>query len=185
MAFFDNIPDQIMNEIDDENIDPKKNTLDKNGNIRFDYQFSYWILLWAILYYLIKIKYIYFSSKFSFINKTIYEYGNPLYALYFALIENIINLFILMVYNASLYTIFKFTFMILIIKAIPTYLLHDSPIHPKENIIVCIAIFMIYIFYLYLCGTNIVDVYTKTIYFIYTEENKTPLFSLLHSFGIR
>jgi len=181
MVFIDNIP----NEIDDEKIDPKKNTLDKNGNIRFDYQFSYWILLWAIIYYLIKTKYIYFSSRFSFTNKYIYEYGNPLYALYFALIENIVNLFILIFYNASLYTIFKFLFMIIFIKAIPLYLLYDSPIHPRENILVCIAVFMIYNIYLYLCGTNVVDVYTKTIYFIYTGQNKTPLFSLLDSVGIK
>lgn len=185
MAFINNIPDRITNEIDDENIDPKKNTLDKTDNVRFDHQFSYWIVLWVILYYLIKIKYIYLSSRFSFINKYIYEYGNPLFALYFALIENLFNLFILVFYHAPLYIIIKFIFVVIVIKIIPVYLFYNSPIHPKENIIASIAVFMIYLVYLYLCGTNVVDVYTKTIYFIYSGQNKTPLFSLLHSFGIK
>ena len=166
-------------------VDSNKNNLDKNKNIRFDYLFSYWILLWTILYYLIKIKIIYLSSKFSFITKYVIEYGNPMYALYFALLENTINLFMLIYYNSSLYIIVKFLVIVVIIKVIPIYLLYDSPIHPKENILICIAIFIIYVIYLYLGGTNIMDVYKKTIYFIYSGQNKTPFFSFLHSFGIK
>ena len=32
---------------------PKKYTVDKTGNIRFDFLFSYWILIWFIIYYFI------------------------------------------------------------------------------------------------------------------------------------
>lgn len=168
---------------DDPNLNSIKNTLDEHGYIRFDFQFSYWILCWAIFYYFIKEKNIYFAHYPEISNK-LYKYGNPLLVLYIALFENIATFFILLFFHPTANILLKFLFMILLIKIIPIYLLQNCPVKIKENIIVFIVIFSLYNIYIILNGTNVFEVYYKTIYFIYTGQNKTPLFSLLSWFGI-
>jgi len=167
-------------------LDPEKNTLDKNGNLRPDFLFSYWILLWFIFYVL-------FtsgrgrsggnsgSSRNRHITEIIYQYGNPLYVFYFALVENVLNFILICIYVPTISNIAQFIFMMFLIKILPIIILSKYPTNIYYNLLAFFIVFAIYNIYLFVNETDIFSVYKKTIYFLLRGENKTPLYSLLFS----
>jgi len=122
-----------------------------------DLLFSYWIFVWFIIYY---------ASPSSI--------PNPRFILYVAIIENILSLIIV----PSVRIFFMYLAVIVLAKGIPLYLLRNSPIHLKTDIMYSFLFFIIYNIYLFYKKTNIVRVYQATYTFIHNGENKTPLFYL-------
>jgi hypothetical protein len=156
-----------------EQLDPRKYTLDDKGNIRPDYLFSYWILLWVVVYYFCgRAKE---SSKWS---KYIYENMNPLFLLWLALAENIVVFVKILIYNPTLSIIGKDLAMMLLIKVLPIYILRNGKIKILENILFGMMLFIIYNIYLWFNGQNAYDIYTKVDKYILGDENRTPLFQI-------
>jgi hypothetical protein len=159
-------------KLDTEKLDPKKNTLDKSGNIRFDYIFSFWVFAWFLIYYFTVSK----NSKIGIFIKT---YCNPSIALYFAFIENILTFIVLLVFQNTIWTAFKFLIMMISIKIIPIYLLRNEKLNPIHGLLSLGILFSIYNIYLFMNDTNIYDVYSRTIYSLIEGKNETPLFHLV------
>jgi hypothetical protein len=162
------------------NVSSEKNTLDKNGNLRPDFLFSYWILIWFIFYVLLT-RNIGGSIQNKYITEKIYKYGNPLYIFYFALSENIINFILICIYIPNIVFIGQFIIMMILLKILPIIILSRYPTNLYYNLIIIFLVFVIYNMYLFVNETNIFSVYKKTIYFLFNGENKTPLYRLLFS----
>ena len=154
-------------------LDPKKYTLDKSGNIRADFLFSYWILLWFIIYYFI-------GPLNSKIVQFVKYNMNPAIGLGFALLENIITFIFIIRSHFEWWFFFIFLFMMLSIKFLPLYLLRNAKIHFIPNAISLSVIFVIYNIHLYANDTNVYEVYDKTIQSFKAGNHKTPLFILVH-----
>lgn len=154
-------------------VDPNKNTVDKSGVLRFDFLFSYWILVWFMVFYFTP------TNSTGPISKFILNHLNPTLAFYFALIENIGTLVIIIIYNPNLWLIFKFVCMIGLLKVMPLYLLRTYPVQWKHDTVVLFVIFGIYNLYLAWNDTTIYKIYERTITSIQTGDNRTPLYHLL------
>jgi hypothetical protein len=124
--------------------------------IRLDFIFSYWIFTWYILYLLKIIKY------------------SPKFALYVAMIDNMILLGILIYKKSPIYDITKFLAINIFIKYLPIYTLLDEKIKTRD-IIATIILFLIYIVYIYVNNNDIYGIYNKLIKgYSDSEEYKTP-----------
>lgn len=162
-----------MNNPQIHHLDSKKYTLDKTGNIRFDYLFSYWIVIWFLIYYFIQPSH---SKIVQFIRNNM----NPTIGLLIALLENIITFIFIVNSHFEWWFFFVFIFMMVSIKILPIYLLRNTKIHLIPNIISLISIFFIYNVYLLVNNTNIYEIYDKTIQSFKDGNDQTPLFQLMH-----
>ena len=150
-----------------------KNTVDKNNVLRVDFLFSYWIFLWFLLYY---------SAAAAAPHPSVakpFLWINPKFALYIALIENIINFIIIFKY-LTFDIFFKYIAMLLCVKVLPIYLLYDTKTHFFRDIIGTAAIFMIYLAWLNYNNTTLWEVYSRTFQSITRGENNTPFFAALN-----
>lgn len=154
--------------------------VDESGAVRIDYIYSYWILLWFFVYVGVA-RNVKKGKKVDKFTDAFYKYGNPLYTFYFALIENLFNFLLICFYIPEM--IGQFIFMIFLLKFLPIYFLLYFPTNVYYNFIYSFAFFVIYNIYLGLVGTNVFEVYKKTIYFLINGENKTPLYQLIHYFS--
>jgi hypothetical protein len=152
-------------------IDPSKNTLDESGNIRIDFLFSYWIFAWFLLFY--------FLDKTTKYGKYATTYFSPMMALWFGFFYDLLIFVYLLFITPNLTMIIKYAIMLLVVKITPLYLLRNTPIHYLHDTISLLLLFSIYIIYLYLNHTSVIEVYRKTEKGILSGENKTPLFRLL------
>jgi hypothetical protein len=122
--------------------------------------FSYWTLLWFILYYF---KLISFSPKF---------------AITVGILENIV-LFILMVtWGTSLRTIIWFVIINTLIKIMPFYYLRNEPYNLKD-IYFTFGLFFLFIVWLHINNQSLIGnaklIYDSLIY----GNDKTPFMSVL------
>jgi len=99
--------------------------------LRGDLVFSYWIYFWYILYAL---KITNYSPKFPLI---------------LGLIDNIIMLVLMFMYDTSKRTIFYFIVINTLIKVVPLYYLRDEPIKIND-IGFTILLFVIFVIWLHL-----------------------------------
>jgi hypothetical protein len=166
----------FTDNITSEKLDPEKNTVDKTGVLRFDFLFSYWVIIWFFIFYFTPEKFNRQNPYSSFIK----TYMNPSLAFYFALIENAITLLLLITYGTDYLTIVKFIAMIIMLKAFPLYLLRNYTIVWGRDILVLLIVFGIYNVYLAWYDTNVYAVYKRTFSSIKTGSVKTPLFALLN-----
>ena len=101
----------------------------------FTYFFSYWILVWYILYILRLIHY------------------NPKLALTIALLENIIKAVAMVYYKNNLDTILLFCSIVFIVKGIPLWTLRHTSY--KNQLGTTVGLFILYVLYLYMNGQNV------------------------------
>jgi hypothetical protein len=94
--------------------------------LRHEFIFSYWIILWYILYELSIISY------------------NPKFWIFVALFFNLIQ-FITMIYYKRFFMLMVFIFIIIIIKIIPSWRLRNTTIRIED------ILFGIFLFILYYC----------------------------------
>jgi len=151
----------------------EKNKLYKNGFIRPDYLFSYWILIWAIMYFFAQ------RAKETTASKFICENMNPMIVLVVALLENMYMFTRILIYNPLPSLLAKYLFMMFFIKIIPIYLIRNYKIKMIENIATFIFIFIVYIIYLLSNKTSVYDVYIEVDKSILGNEERTPMFQLI------
>ena len=128
--------------------------------ISFDLIFSYWIFIWFLFYYFKIIKY------------------NPYLLLILALLSNIYSFFMLINYK-NYYKATLFLIVNLLIKALPIYLLKDTKIR-KKDIYFSIIYILAYIFYVYLRGYKLNQIYYKE--GLKSKNIDTPFMYLIDSF---
>ena len=157
----------------ENSIDPIKNTIDKQGKIRPDFLFSYWILTWFIFYY--------FLDKTTKYGKIVNKYASPIIALWIGFFYDFISFITIFIFNPIPSIIVKYSIMLLLIKIFPLYLLRDKPIHYYQDTISVSVVFLLYLFYLNLNSTNVIEIYEKTQRAIITGQNNTPFFSFMDS----
>lgn len=151
-------------------LDPSK---DKNGYIRFDFVFSYWIYVWFLLYWFVpKTK----PSKSS-TTHFIYEWMNPMVFFFIGFGENAFTLALLWYYTNNTTILFKYTAMMFFVKLLPIIILWNRPIHWFVNLVIGSIAFILYNVYLAWNGTNIVDVYSRTFTSLLEDKDQTPLYS--------
>ena len=153
--------------------DSAKYKVDKSGAIRFDFIFSYWIVIWFLIYYFI-------DSSNSKIVQFIKNNMNPIFGLGMALLENIITFIFIVRSHFEWWFFFVFIFMMGSIKILPIYLLRNTKINIIPNLATLGVIFMLYNIYLLANDTNVYEVYDKTIQSFKAGNDKTPLFQLMH-----
>jgi hypothetical protein len=131
--------------------------------------FSYWILIWFILYYF---KLISFSPKF---------------ALTVGILENIVLFILMIIWGTSLRTIIWFVIINTLIKIMPFYYLRNEPYNLKD-IYFTFGLFFVFIIWVYINNQSLTG-NAKLLYdsFIHGKD-KTPFMALLnkieHNFKI-
>jgi hypothetical protein len=123
--------------------------------------FSYWILVWFILYYF---KLTQFSPKF---------------AITVGILENIVLFIFMIIWGTSLRTKIWFVIINTLIKILPFYYLRNEPYNLKD-IYFTFGLFLLFVIWLHINKENLIG-NAKLMYdsFIYGKDN-TPFMSLLH-----
>lgn len=129
--------------------------------LRSDLVFSYWIYVWYILYAL---KLTNYSPKFPLI---------------LGLIDNVIMLFLMLVYGTSRRTIFYFIIINTLIKVVPLYYLRFESIQMKD-IWFTIFLFVVFVIWLHINNQslfgNIKLIHDSLLY----GQDKTPFMSFIN-----
>lgn len=116
--------------------------------LRVDYIFSYWILLWYVLFML---------------NVTTY---NPLFLLYVALFLNVLGIYDKL---SSMKNTLIYIFIIILIKVIPIYSIRHKTIK-IEDIYVSLVLFFIYLLWIFMNDISIKEIHLKL------KKNQGPIF---------
>jgi hypothetical protein len=122
--------------------------------------FSFWILLWFILYYFGFTKY------------------NPLFILLVACIFPFIQLIYFIIYKITYYNFFKYLIINIIIKVIPILLIIKFPLRFKMvDVYLSVYLILIYIVLMSIINVNIYEFYKEMIStYIYDDnKNKTSI----------
>lgn len=135
--------------------------------IRADHLFSYWIVAWFLLFYAIHRK-----GKID-------EIPSPKLAFIIAIFENIVEIGSLFSVNQSIGQILKFCVTIFLFKILPLYLMWDIPIELMRDIFILVGVFIVYIIYLNVIGTSILEIYMETNKSLETNGNRTPFYRFL------
>lgn len=144
------------------------------GYVQFDYLFSYWIVVWFLIYYNM--------GAFAWPTTTwLKKTANPLLALWLAFLFNAYEIIYVSLIRFDVLLIAKYCIMMLLIKALPIYLLYQKglSIHWINDVFVLIIIFSIYNIHLYANGQNPYKIYQETEKSLVKGDNKTPMFSIL------
>lgn len=142
--------------------------LNNNSLIGPDLLLSYWIFTWSVIY-IVALFFLNHNNKYVhfFIDNC-----NPILLIFFALFENIITLIIMMSHCVRVRILILFGMMMILFKMIPLYLLSFGKINHIPNLISILMFFIAYNIYLLMNGTNIFDIYAKSIKLV--MEEKTP-----------
>jgi hypothetical protein len=130
--------------------------------VRPDLIFSYWIYLWYILYLFKIIKY------------------NPKLAIILGIIENLIVLILMYIYNTKKIFVILFTIMFIILKLIPLYTISRSKIIFKYDSLNILILFIIYLIWVSMNNLTIRDAFNNTKNLILYNKNTTPGMIFLH-----
>jgi len=128
--------------------------------IRPDFIFSYWIFAWFLLYFF-----------------KITEY-NPKYLLLLGVIENLITVIMSFYYKTSIKYIVYFIFIMIVMKVIPLYLSWNNKnnfISLRKDLVASISVFVLYSFWLYFNGTDVISIQRRIVDSIIKEKNETPI----------
>jgi hypothetical protein len=128
---------------------------------RFDYIFSYWIVLWYVLYKLNLVSY------------------NPKGALIPALLANFMFLCIMLYYSYS-YTIF-FVIALILMKVVPLWSVWNDPYRLKD-VYATIIIFVVYLVWIRINNVDLNKLLNKQIHHIYTNKPIGPGMYLINVF---
>ena len=126
---------------------------------RFDFAFSYWILLWYGLYELRIIQY------------------NPKFALLIAIMENLISV-VWMVYYSYAY-LGTFILINVFIKVIPLYRLTPTT-YTRQDVYATVALFGVYSGWMWINQTSFSELFMKNIEYIKEDSPVGPMMHLIH-----
>jgi hypothetical protein len=143
----------------------------KNGVIRPDFIFSYWIFVWFLIYFVSNI----------FLNKNIIP--SPLLEMYIGFFTSLYGFYYLLFESSNTLPIMKFLVMLIVIKTIPLlitiYLNGNYKINWTYDLKKLLILLLIYFVYLVFWNVNVFDVYNYEGISIINNDNKTPFFYLL------
>lgn len=139
--------------------------------IRPDLLFSYWIYVWFFVFY--------FAKGDSSVVECLRFYGNPLFVMLLAFVENVFTLGMLFLDHVRRDILTNYILMILTIKCVPIYLLRHEKMHVWRDLLVFCVIFLVYNLYLWLNGTNLYEIYKETYQSVSTGNSKTPFFWIM------
>jgi hypothetical protein len=108
-------------------------------------------------------------------------------ALIFAMMVNIASMLFFYFYSPiyQFNIMMKFAMMLIFEKMIPIFILRNEPISFQHSLMITILIFGIYMIYLELHHTNVIDIYKRIFLSIQNDDNNTPIFRLFHTlFGL-
>jgi hypothetical protein len=131
--------------------------------MRIDMVFSYWIFAWYLLY----------ISKIT-------NY-NPKFLIILGLIENAVMLSMMILFHTKIVNIIWFIFINIILKVIPLYTLWNDKIK-RQDILISIILFMVYLFYLYLHRVNFTTQQKRIINSLLYNQNKTPFLHFINKY---
>ena len=149
----------------------KNDTNDSNTNkiIKFDQIFSIWIFIWVFIYLLAS------KNTNTKIGNFLYNNTNPIYLLYIAIIDNLYILLFLIFHKSTLWNIIKYIFIIMILKLIPMYLIKNTKMNIKNNLIFSFFFFIIYSLYLFfIYNTHFFEVHQKLSESILKDDDNSP-----------
>jgi len=137
--------------------------------IRPDMIFTYWVLLWFIVYLVVP-------------KPTIVP--NPSFALLLGLVENLVFIVYLIYIGAA--HIMQFFLVVLVTKGVPLYLVFDrEQLFSRTPILDTVLLFLAYTLYLIVLGTNPVEVYMQILDAFHNslngakEQIRTPFYYLM------
>jgi hypothetical protein len=143
----------------------------KNGVLRPDFIFSYWIFVWFLIYLVSNI----------FFDKNIIH--SPLLELYIGFFVSLYGFSYLASTISSTLTLMKFLAMLMAIKIVPLfitiYLSGTYKINLKHDLKKLLILLLIYFVYLVCWNVNAFDVYKYEGISIINNDNKTPFFYIL------
>lgn len=143
----------------------------KNGVIRPDFIFSYWIFVWFLIYFVSNL----------FFNKNIIP--SPLLQMYFGFFVSLYGFFYLLFENSNTLSLIKFLVMLTVIKTIPLlttiFLSGTYKINLNYDLKKLSILLLIYFVYLVFWNVNVFDVYNYEGISIINNDNKTPFFYIL------
>lgn len=134
------------------------------------YIFSYWILLWAIIYIIIVYSYRFLNSPVP--NQI--KWANPSLILLVAFIWNSESLIKLFLDGNSADIMFKYIVTILCIKVIPLYFVWTWDIKLYRDVAIGATLFAIYCIYLWVYDTDFIKVYQDLSISVKNNEDRTP-----------
>ena len=143
----------------------------KNGVLRPDFIFSYWIFVWFLIYLVSNI----------FFDKNIIH--SPLLELYIGFFVSLYGFSYLASTISSTLMLMKFLAMLMAIKIVPLfitiYLIGTYKINLKHDLKKVLILLLIYFVYLVCWNVNAFDVYKYEGISIINNDNKTPFFYIL------
>jgi hypothetical protein len=143
----------------------------KNGVLRPDFIFSYWIFVWFLIYLV---------SNIFFDKNTIHS---PLLELYIGFFVSLYGLSYLASTISNTLTLIKFLAMLMVIKIVPLfitiYLSGTYKINLKHDLKKVLILLLIYFVYLVCWNVNVFDVYNYEGISIINNDNRTPFFYIL------
>ena len=128
--------------------------------LRPDLVFSYWIYMWYLLYF-------FRITSFS-----------PKFPLLLGAIDNIVMLFLMLLYGTSRETIFYFIVINTCIKIVPLYFLRHEPIRMKD-IYFTVFLFGLFVLWLHINRQHLIGNLKLIYHSLLYGENKTPFMALL------
>jgi len=128
--------------------------------MRIDYIFSYWIFFWYLLYVFGLVKY------------------NPKFAIVCGVVENIIIVVLMFLYNTQKKLVLLFAMMFVLLKVIPLYTIWNTKIN-NTDIIATFALFSIYLVWTLLNNKTPRDFHKQTQDLIFHNKNTLPGMSVL------
>ena len=143
----------------------------KNGVLRPDFIFSYWIFVWFLIY---------FVSNLFFYKNII---PSPLLEMYIGFFVSLYGFIYLLFENSNTLPIMKFLVMLTAIKTIPLlttiFLSGTYKINLNYDLKKLSILLLIYFVYLVFWNVNVFDVYNYEGISIINNDNKTPFFYIL------
>jgi len=134
--------------------------------IRPDFIFSYWIFAWFLLYFF-----------------KVTEY-NPKYLLLLGVLENLMTIILGLYYKTSIKYIVYFIFVMIVMKIIPLYFSWNNKNNftsLRSDLTASISVFVLYSFWLYFNGTDVISIQRRIIDSIIEEKNETPILWLVNA----
>lgn len=136
--------------------------------IRIDYYFTFWLVIWFLLYYFKIIKI------------------NPKFIIKCAIVVNILIICAMVYFKVKLLNIICALIVILLTKIIPYYLIKDKEISDKD-IYYSLMVFILYLFYVQIMSGNLISKFNEIYYenLILGKKTPIPLFILSRIIEIR
>jgi hypothetical protein len=109
---------------------------------------------------------------------------NPKYLLLLGVLENLMTIILGLYYKTSIKYIVYFIFVMIVMKIIPLYFSWNNKNNftsLRSDLTASISVFVLYSFWLYFNGTDVISIQRRIIDSIIEEKNETPILWLVNA----